>query len=199
MDPAFRSAITISLLIHSAIITPSYRMVLRELPPSQKKSIVVDNITIREKPAPSIETPKIELKETVTIHPQGPKAPVKTAEKIEKKEEPAERPATKRAEARSANDYINYYQLIREKIRRRLKENYKDYSREGEVTMEFTLSSDGTLLKHDIDSSASTKDRVLIDMAWASIADSSPFPAFPKGLNSPQMSFSVTISFKRER
>ena len=197
MDPAFRGAITISLLIHSAIVMPSYKMALRELLPSQKKPIVVDYITIREKPAPSIETPKIELKETVTIHPQGPKAPVKTAEKIEKKKEPAERPATKRAEERSTNDYVNYYQLIREKIRRQLKEKYRGYSREGEVTMVFTLSSDGTLLKHDIDSSASTKDRVLIDMARASIADSSPFPAFPKGLDSPQMSFNLTISFKK--
>ena len=177
---------------------PSYKMALRELLPSQKKPIVVDYITIREKPAPSIETPKIELKEAVTVDPQGPKAPAKSAEKIEKKEEPAERPATKRAEERSTNDYVNYYQLIREKIRRQLKDRYRDYSREGEVVMAFTLSSDGTLLKYDIDSSASTKDKVLIDMARASIVDSSPFPAFPEGLDSPQMSFSVTVSFKRQ-
>ncbi|MFA5146449.1 MAG: energy transducer TonB [Candidatus Omnitrophota bacterium] len=94
--------------------------------------------------------------------------------------------------------YIDYYQLIREKIKEELKYRYRRWYKEGDVILNFILKSDGTLIGFDTDKAASTGDARLAEIASLSIKQASPFPPFPEGLPFPQMSFTVTVSFKEK-
>jgi len=175
----FRNALIISVIIHASIGAAfGYKFPHTQAPKVEKKA-EVEYVNIKEAAAPAIETPRIELPKNVVI-------------------KPVQATAAKEAEVRKTEDYINYYQLIREKIRRRLKQRYADRTREGDVTIVFTLDSGGRLLKADIDEASSGADGVLKDMARNSVIDAAPFPAFPKGVDLPRMSFSITISFRRK-
>ncbi len=105
--------------------------------------------------------------------------------------------AEKQAEVKSTQDYINYFQLIRDMIRQRLKTNYRNLYKEGDVNLNFILYSTGSLASVKIDS-GSTPDSTLVDIATRSIKEVSPFPAFPKAINLPSMSFDLKVSFKKE-
>ncbi|MFA6321760.1 MAG: energy transducer TonB [Candidatus Omnitrophota bacterium] len=98
----------------------------------------------------------------------------------------------------ASGSYSNYYKLIREKIVHKVEYNYKDYYRNGDVSLFFTLKLDGSLDRIDVDIDKSTKDRRLIDVAIKSLQQASPFPPFPKELNVPKASFDLTISFKKQ-
>jgi len=93
--------------------------------------------------------------------------------------------------------YISYYQLIREKIRRCA---YQNYSRTetGEIYLSFVIGQDGSLRDLRLVEEKSTPNYYLRDIALRSIRAASPFPAFPKELDYPQLSFNVIISFEME-
>jgi len=182
----FRTAVFISASIHTLVILPlcgkvePHDNLIKTKPPIEVEYIV-EKKAAREAPPEkrpeimSAETPRVEMSDK----PDLKSPPVGQAK----------RPAS--------NDYLSYHQLIREKIRRRLKENYTDYSNQGEVYLVFTIRSDGVLLRCDIEKMASTADGRLTDIALTSLKEASPFPPFPKELSEAQLSFQLTISFKK--
>ncbi|MCX5678276.1 MAG: hypothetical protein NTY76_04120 [Candidatus Omnitrophica bacterium] len=196
MHITLKEAIVISIFIHSAIFLP---LSGKNIPPThvvhKKDSIIVDYIKYKEPEAKIPETPKIEVTPKVemkqSINAPADKAPAKT----EKNNTDAL--AAKQAKIMSTKDYVNYYQLIREKIRRKLKERYRGYYNEGDVCLVFVLRSDGVLISAAASPEISTRDRTLIDTAIQSLKEAAPFTPFPKALTLPQMSFTLTVSFKK--
>lgn len=190
MDMTFRTALAVSALAHSLVFAPLYKAVMPKTDIKDEKPIVVDYVVIRDLPRvedakdPELkppETPRIELPKNVEMKP-SPQSP-KAAE----------------ARIKSTHDYINYYQAIREKIRQALKSNYSGYYKNGEVALVFMLNRDGSLVSVGVVKLAkSTDDRRLVDIAVLSVREASPFPPFPKALAVPQMSFNLTVSFRRK-
>ncbi len=93
--------------------------------------------------------------------------------------------------------YINYYQVVREKIRRCAYQNYTR-SETGQIYLTFVVLSNGTLSVAKIIDEKSTDNNYLKEVALKSIKDAAPFPAFPKELDYPHLSFNVIISFEIE-
>lgn len=93
--------------------------------------------------------------------------------------------------------YISYYQIVREKIRRAA---YQNYSRteEGEAYLSFIISNQGYLKEVQFVSEKSNASQFLKEISLKSINEAAPFPAFPKELDYPQLSFNVIISFEIE-
>ena len=94
--------------------------------------------------------------------------------------------------------YISYYKAVREKIRQRADKNYPKNRKlaEGEVFLSFVVASSGELLQVKVVNEKSSQSRFLRNIAINSIRDASPFPAFPKGMRSYQITFNVIISFE---
>ena len=92
--------------------------------------------------------------------------------------------------------YISYYGVIREIIRARLSDNYYRRFGEGEVNINFMLSSEGHLEKIDIVDGLSTKSRVLRQITLQGVRDSAPFPPFPKNIDHDALAFNMVISFR---
>lgn len=93
--------------------------------------------------------------------------------------------------------YISYYQIVREKIRRSAYQNYTR-TETGEVYLSFLISQEGYLKAVHMIDEKSSPSPYLREIALRSIKDASPFPAFPKELDYPQLSFNVVISFEVE-
>ena len=99
-------------------------------------------------------------------------------------------------EAKISNPvYLNYYQKVREKIRRSAFRNFARM-RSGEVYLTFVIFSTGTLERIKVKDERSKADNYLKQIAIKSVKECSPFPAFPKGLKYPELSFNVIISFE---
>ncbi|HTZ11558.1 MAG TPA: energy transducer TonB, partial [Candidatus Margulisiibacteriota bacterium] len=93
--------------------------------------------------------------------------------------------------------YISYYQIVREKIRRSAYQNYTS-SETGETYLSFVVSNDGYLKDVRLSEEKSSPSLYLREIALRSIREASPFPAFPKELDYPKLSFNVVISFEIE-
>ncbi|MDI6758435.1 MAG: hypothetical protein QMD94_01995 [Candidatus Omnitrophota bacterium] len=93
--------------------------------------------------------------------------------------------------------YISYYQIVREKIKRAAYQNYTR-NETGEVYISFIISSFGELKNIQLIEEKSSPSMYLRDVALRSLSDTSGFPAFPKELDYPQLSFNVIISFEIE-
>lgn len=93
--------------------------------------------------------------------------------------------------------YISYYQIVREKIRRCAYQNYTSQDT-GEVYISFVIASDGNLINAKVIEEKSTPNSYLKEIALKSLKDASLFPAFPKDLDYPELSFNVIISFEIE-
>jgi len=93
-------------------------------------------------------------------------------------------------------EYTDYCKFIREKIRQRLENKHLPYYSPGDVNILFVVNSDGSLSDINIEEK-STGDEKLTQIAAHSIKEASPFPPFPEGLDLTQMSFGITISFKK--
>lgn len=93
--------------------------------------------------------------------------------------------------------YMSYYQLVRERIRRAA---YQNYSRAetGEVYFSFVIFSNGALKEVQLVEEKSSSSQYLKGVALRSIKEAASFPAFPKELDYPQLSFNVVISFEIE-
>ena len=93
--------------------------------------------------------------------------------------------------------YISYYQLVREKIRRSA---YQNYTRTeiGEAYLSFVVAREGGLEDVHVIDERSSQNSYLQATALKSIRESAPFPAFPKDLDYPRLSFNVVISFEVE-
>jgi len=199
---SFKHALIISSIIHAGILAPG-GVALRDILRVKDADMVVDyivikdmtNVDIIEKSASldkkQAESGAQEAKDSMMIDAAAEARATETVAKVEA--------VKKEIRIRSTRDYMNYYQVIREKIRARLKEKYKDYENEGDVCLVFTLSAEGSLSQYSIVPGSSTDDRQLIDMTTASLSEASPFPPFPKALSLPQMSFSLIVSFKKNK
>lgn len=205
MELNFKNAVILSIVIHAAIMLFIYHAPVIKAERIKPKEIVVDfipsvepkkiEITKQETKAISVDTPKINLTQKIDMKPVANASPeIKAAQQKEISDELA----VKQARIKSTKDYISYYQLIREKIRRSLKSRYRSYYGEGDVCLIFSLSSDGSLISSAADPCASTRDGTLVDTAIRSLKDAAPFARFPKALTLPQMSFTVTVSFKKQ-
>jgi TonB family protein len=93
--------------------------------------------------------------------------------------------------------YISYYQLVREKIRRSAYQNYTK-TETGETYLSFIISRDGSLEDAHVIEERSNQNPYLQATALKSVRESAPFPAFPKDLDYPRLSFNVVISFEVE-
>lgn len=201
MDIAFKNALIISIVIHSAIITPVYRITAPLHNTERQKQMLVDYVRLKglrtseAHKAKKEEMPMGEAREDIIVKPVDRIAemPKKT---VQSKEAPQDT-AKAQAGIKSTKDYVNYFQFVRERIRHRLKANYTDRRNEGDVRLEFVLSSNGSLISVAVEG-GSTDDKTLIDIATLSIKEASPFPAFPKALKVPSMSFNLVVSFKKE-
>lgn len=206
MDINFGRAVVLSILVHASIIMPICKSPIHNVERVDREKITVDYIRINEVlkkpvvndlPQPTADTPRVAIPKKVEAAPVVNPVPESRARRATENIS-ADELAKRQAAVRSTKDYIGYNQLIREKIRQRLKEKYRTYFGEGDVSLVFVLRADGTLLSSTFDPKASTGERSLIDTALRSLKDSSPFPRFPKGIDVPQMSFTLTVSFKRE-
>jgi outer membrane biosynthesis protein TonB len=97
----------------------------------------------------------------------------------------------------SNTSYISYYQIVREKIKRCAYQNYTSQNI-GEVYLSFAISSDGKLLKAKVSEEKTNCSSYLKEIALKSLNDASSFPAFPKDLDYPELTFNVIISFETE-
>jgi outer membrane biosynthesis protein TonB len=93
--------------------------------------------------------------------------------------------------------YTSYYQIVREKIRRAAYHNYTR-TETGEIYLSFVIASDGTLKDTRFMEERSSTNYFLKQISLKSIREAAPFPAFPKELDYPQLSFNVIISFEIE-
>ncbi len=93
--------------------------------------------------------------------------------------------------------YLTYHEQVRDKIRNRAYQ-YVDNPRfeEGEVYLTFVLASNGELKDVQIIHERSRANPFLKNVGLRSIKESVPFPAFPKDLNYPELTFNVVISFE---
>ena len=103
-----------------------------------------------------------------------------------------------RCDEKGDKDYIAYCRFVREKIKKTMVKNCKYYYAAGDVALLFILNPDGSLSSRDIDYVKSTKEKRLVDMALSGLIMSSPFPPFPKKMESRPTPFSVVISFQKE-
>ncbi|MBN1871227.1 MAG: hypothetical protein JW800_01495 [Candidatus Omnitrophica bacterium] len=196
MKITFRQALVLSVLLHIALVAPILRAQPAVCPKPRVDPITVDYIRVREAPAKAVESPKVDILPKVELLPSPPKVAAKSdADKADK--DASRELAIKQAAVKSTKDYISYYQLIREKVRRGMKDSYRSYYGEGDVALVFVLASDGSLISSSVDGAASTPDQTLIDIAMQSLRQSVPFKPFPKALTLPQMSFTLTVSFKK--
>ncbi|MCX5715894.1 MAG: hypothetical protein NTV07_03355 [Candidatus Omnitrophica bacterium] len=93
---------------------------------------------------------------------------------------------------------VSYYQYIREEIRQGLEREYRSEYGEGDVAVNFDLLRNGRLINLEVIEAFSVNIPVLHRIARDSIKLASPFRAFPAGLEQSQISFSLTITFKKK-
>ncbi len=91
--------------------------------------------------------------------------------------------------------YITYYQIVRDRIRDRAYSNYTKLS-VGEVFVTFVIKSDGSLSGLQVLEAKSSANEFLRDVGLRSVQEAAPFPAFPKDLTYPELTFNVSISFQ---
>ncbi len=91
--------------------------------------------------------------------------------------------------------YATYYQIVRERIRDRAYTNYTKLS-VGEIYLTFIIKSDGALSELQVLENKSEANEFLRAVGLKSLQEAAPFPAFPKDLGYPELTFNVQISFQ---
>ena len=92
--------------------------------------------------------------------------------------------------------FATYYQAIREKIRKAAKRRYGGKLDSGDVSLGFTLFSNGRLKEVSVLRQSSTAISNLRTLAVQSLVEASPFPPFPERLRRDQLSFLVVLTFE---
>ncbi|MBF0521544.1 MAG: hypothetical protein HQL24_00650 [Candidatus Omnitrophica bacterium] len=93
--------------------------------------------------------------------------------------------------------YISYNENIRQKIRQEAYK-YADHPdfQSGEVYLTFILTADGMLKDVKIIEDKTRANPYLRNVGLKSVREANPFPAFPRDLNYPELTFNVVISFE---
>ena len=92
--------------------------------------------------------------------------------------------------------FATYYQAIREKIRKAAKRRYEGKRDSGDVSIGFTLFSNGRLKEVSIFRETSQTVSNLRTLAVQSLVDASPFPPFPARFEREQLSCLVVLTFE---
>ena len=92
--------------------------------------------------------------------------------------------------------FATYYQAIREKIRKSAKRRYEGKRDSGDVSIGFTLFSNGRLKEVSVLRETSQTVSNLRTLAVQSLVDASPFPSFPERFEREQLSFLVVLTFE---
>ena len=100
-------------------------------------------------------------------------------------------------ELEKLEEYIQYYELLREKIKKKTSQYCAHLSEYGEVTVSFILGQKGTLNEVTINKALSSKSVRLQNAALKSMEAAAPFPAFPASLNREELTFNISIIFRK--
>ena len=92
---------------------------------------------------------------------------------------------------------VSYYKYVREEIRRFLKKHYTQEYEEGDVMVSFALNQGGEVVSLSIINNRSSDNADLRNLSYRGIQDVSPFRPFPKNLSQKQISFNLTVVFKK--
>ena len=92
--------------------------------------------------------------------------------------------------------FMTYYQGIREKIRKAAKRRYQNRLAQGDVSVGFTLFSNGRVKEVRVLKENPQTASLLRSLAIQSLLDASPFPPFPDPLRHDQISFLVVLTFE---
>jgi len=159
-----------------------------------------EKIAQSKKPVPKKEDPTIKKEKPIEKPPAPKEKPEEKAVIEEITPIPTKRSIRLETTPELEGDvsYMSYSQLIRERIQYHLYRNYREGMGEGEVTINFILKSNGRLKYIAIIDKQSSPNIKLRRAAMKSIQQSSPFKPFPKELTVPEISFKVTISFKKD-
>ncbi len=87
--------------------------------------------------------------------------------------------------------YTEYYQKVLDKINQSVPAAYRKSG--GKADLKIVISSDGKIKDVKIMDEKSSPDPKTREMALAAARDASPFPAFPKGLESPELEFEIPV------
>lgn len=102
-----------------------------------------------------------------------------------------------KSEKISSPQYLSYNDSIRQRIRQRAYAYVESEEfQSGEVYLTFALGSDGSLKDIKVIEQKTRASQFLKDLGIRSIREAAPFPAFPKDLNYPELTFNVVISFE---
>lgn len=110
-------------------------------------------------------------------------------------EEPAEE-YLEEEELEKLEEYISYYELVREKIKQYVTRYYRDRQKKGSVVIAFKAAKTGRLLAVSINESSQSP--YLDRLALRAVKSSAPFPPFPEALRKDELTFTISIIFKKE-
>lgn len=212
IDNTFKIALAVSLAVHTLILAASPYV---KAPHFEKKSEKLEVTYIRPKPKPEIKKIEPQPFKELKIQAKEPPPFIEKQDFLKVIKPDIKKPelelsklndgASKRkitlppvgTEKIRNPTYLSYYQAIREKIKRVA---YQLYTRQdkGEAYLSFLVSSDGKLKGIRLIEEKSSDNQYLRDISVRSIQNASPFPAFPKDLPYPELSFNVIISFETE-
>lgn len=210
-------ALLISLMVHLTIAGGSLVIKGKAAPLVKKKKMEVVYKSVKKEPQPKLRKVKPEEKitkaEKVTLtdslssvalvkeHIEKPDA-LKVYERFPEKVRSFSTSVKKtvyvpmlQSEKINNPNYANYYSLVRARIKQRAYFNYSD-NYIGEVYLTFILSSDGALKDLQILENRTTAQQFLRTIGLKSVKEAAPFPAFPKELRYPELTFNVVISFQ---
>ncbi|MBD3425997.1 MAG: hypothetical protein GF409_02050 [Candidatus Omnitrophica bacterium] len=197
MDPAFRLALTLSVIAHLAVISPSYLLQTTDREDAEADMVELDYIIINDPrvaleeeiyATASCDNKEQENEKTGDSTSKGLALDSKESIQSSLQEETA--PQEHQNEKEKA--YLDYFNVLREKIRSCI-HSYAPGDEKGTVEVVFTVSSNGALQK--IDQIHTVLPRDTERGVIKAIRRSQPFPAFPEQLGENPLTFALTIKF----
>lgn len=215
-EHAFKFTLITSLLIHGLLLyqLPQFKQFIQDKPLrdirvnyykiqslklkredsnlSLVKMPAKDNLLLvkKENPPPQMSQDAISIFKKIQL-PQNNQASIKQLHPQKKIVMPEVKSDTKIKNPK----YNSYSQAVRGKIRRCAYENYTRHET-GEVYLVFVVLKDGSLKEAKVIDDKTKALSYLKEIALRSVKDAAPYPAFPKELSYPELSFNVIISFE---
>ena len=214
MERQLQTALTLSLLMHAAVLwsVPAVR-----LPALPKRLPTEIKVTYDKRP----ESPQLTTTRTAGVSapaqlPAPPPMPARSRTRPASIPDPAlldggavyavSKPRPQLPESIDLSNltqlssdavaYMDYFRFLRERIRWAALRNYPSRNVQGEVYLTFTLAADGRVADARIVEARSTPDPALRAASLESLRQAAPFPSFPKTLDRPQMTFRIVIVYE---
>ena len=215
---AFALSLAASLAIHTLAAAPSWQGSWRDGGKPREDGLQIAyvisapessaNEKVKADPVKIQNTQRIQTK---GIKPQAFSPPPAGEAKRSARAAPRPSPAVRKAVApapvsssaellsdpKSGKIFSGYFEAIKKKIHHRALDRYsRGGAGQGSVTLYFILASDGRVDAVSVSERQSGTDPAVGEFAIECLKTSSPFPAFPKGLNAKKIAFSVTLLFE---